>query len=440
MFGTPVEDEFANNISKADAAARGISYWPILILINAGLVLLIIWAGFSEIESVTTGQGQVIPSSQLQVVQTLEGGIIRSISVQEGDLVKKGQELMQIDDTGFSSQLGEISRRKSALIAERARLLAEADFLKEINFPDSLKKNSPASIAAEMEVFNSRRLQLSGELEVLKNRLDQRRSELVELGATETKLATTLVPLQREAELTQEMFSKGVIPEIELLRLQGRLAELQGDLSVVIAAKPKLEAAIREAANKISSTRNAYILTARERLARVSGELAIIEETMRAAKDRVTRTLLRAPVNGIINKINATTIGSVVQPGRDIMEIVPIDDGLLIEARIRPQDVAFIKPDEQASVKLTAYDYLIYGALKGKVVRISADTISDNKGENFYRVIIRTDKNYLGDNKNILRIIPGMVATVDIQAGTNTVLSYLLKPILRARSEAFRER
>jgi adhesin transport system membrane fusion protein len=254
------------------------------------------------------------------------------------------------------------------------------------------------------------------------------------------KLSSTLSPLQKAVELTLKLFKRGVVPEIDLLRLQSRQAELQGDLNIAKAAIPKIEASILEAGNKVASTQSAYVLTARERLARLEAELAVVQQTMRAALDRVTRTQLRAPVHGVINKINATSIGAVVQPGRDIIELVPIDDGLLIEARIRPQDVAFIKPDEPASIKLTAYDYLIYGSLKGRVERISADTISDANGESFYRVTVRTEKNHLGNDKNKLRIIPGMVASVDIQAGTNTVLSYLLKPILRARSEAFRER
>lgn len=440
MFGSKIEDEFANNISASAAAARGVSFWPVILLINCGLALFVVWAYFSEIEEITSGQGRVIPSSQLQVVQTLEGGIISSIQVAEGDLVEKGQILMAIDDTGFSSKLGELKQKQSSQRAERVRLLAEAELKDALEFSQELKLENPNAIAAEIQVFNSRKLQLRSELTVLQNRLAQRQAELVELSANESKQEAILVPLRREADLTVKMFERGVVPEIELLRLQSRLAETEGTFEVIKAAAPKVEASITEAENTIKTTKNAYVLSARERLAKLEAELAIVNETMRAATDRVSRTQLRAPVRGVVNKVNVTTIGAVVQPGRDIIEIVPVDDRLLVEAKIRPQDVAFIKPNEPASVKLTAYDYLIYGSLKGHVVRIGADTITDSNGESFYQVIVQTDQNYIGSKENKYPIIPGMVATVDIQAGKNTVLSYLLKPILRARSEAFRER
>ncbi len=440
MFGNQVDERYANTISSTTAAARGADYWPIILLLNVGIALLVIWAYFSEIEEVTTGSGKVIPSKQLQVVQTLEGGIIGDIAVKEGDVVEPGQVLMQIDDTSFSSKLGELTRQETSLQAERVRLLAEAGQKVELVFPDDLKEKTPIAVAAELQVFNSRRAQLAGELQVLDDRLRQKRSELSELSARRQKQQSTIAPLSREATLTRNLFRRGVVPEVEYLRLASRLAELRGDLEVVDASVPRVEAAIEEAKNQIETTKNTYVLAARERLAKLEAELAVVQETMRAATDRVSRTQLRSPVRGVVNKINATTVGAVVQPGKDIVEIVPLDDGLLIEAAIRPQDVAFVKPGEEASVKLTAYDYLIYGALKGKVTRIGADTIADADGKQFFRVIVRTEKNYLGKDEDKLPIIPGMVATVDLQTGKNTVLSYLLKPILRAKGEALRER
>ncbi|NKB54277.1 MAG: HlyD family type I secretion periplasmic adaptor subunit [Rhizobiaceae bacterium] len=440
MFGNQIDDQYVNSISAASAAARGRNHWPLILFINLGVAVIIAWAYFSEIEKVATGRGKVIPSNQLQIVQSLEGGIVSSISVAEGDIVDQGQALMQIDDTGFSSRLGELTRQEKALTAERIRLLAEADQLAKLMFPAELQAVAPVAIEAEMQVFNSRRLQLTGELDVLDSRLAQRRAEFEELQARVQKLGATLAPLSREAELTKDMFERGIVPEIEYLRLTSRLAEIEGDRDVAQASVPRVQASIDEAQKQIQTTNNTYVLTARERLAKLEAELSIIRETMTAATDRVSRTLLRSPVRGVVNKINATTVGAVVQPGKELVEIVPIDDGLLIEAAIRPQDVAFVKMGEDASVKLTAYDYLIYGALRGKVVRIGADSIADANGEQFFRVIVRTDKNYLGNEAGKHQIIPGMVATVDMQTGRNTVLSYLMKPILRARGEAFRER
>jgi len=440
MFGSGIEDQYVNNLSASDRAKKGARLWPLLLFLNLGILVLIAWAYFSKIEEVTTGIGRVIPSSQVQVVQTLEGGIVRSIAVREGDIVEPNQVLMQIDDTGISSQLRELTQKESSLIAERIRLEAESGFKEEVAFSAAIEKQNPIAVSAEREVFQSRRAQLEGELAVLENRLTQRRSELSELAARKSKSQATLAPMRKEVSLTERMVKRGIVPEVELLRLQSRFAELSGEIDIADAAFPKIEASIKEAQGLLGSTRNKYVLEARERLARLEAELAVVQETIRAASDRVTRTQLRAPVRGVVNKINTTSIGAVVQPGRDIVEIVPLDDGLLIEAQIRPRDVAFIKTGEDASVKLTAYDYLIYGQLNGKVSRISADTITNKQGEEFFKVIVRTEKNFIGNEAERFPIIPGMVATVDIQTGSNTVLSYLMKPVLRARAEAFRER
>lgn len=440
MFSTPVEDRFANNISAAEQASKGLSFWPLIILANVGLLAFIVWAANAQIEEVTKGAGKVIPSSQIKVVQTLEAGIVRSILVTEGDVVEAGQDLMQIDDTGFSSKLGELQTNRESLQAERIRLLAEANGASTLEFPQELKQNFPNIVDAETQLFQSRRSQLDNEVAALKSKLSQRQSELAELQARKQKIDSTLKPLRKEAALTKKLFQRGVVPEIEYLRLQSRVADMEGEGEIVLAALPRVEASIGEVNNLISSAKSTYVLSARERLAKIESEIGVVSQTIRGASDRVNRTLLKAPVRGIVNKVNVTTVGAVLQPGADIFEIVPLDGGLLIEAQIRPQDVAFIKPGETATVKLTAYDYLIYGGLVGKVIRISADTITNGDGKQFYRVIVRTDKSYLGNDDTKNPIIPGMVATVDIQTGKNTVLSYLLKPILRARAEAFRER
>lgn len=440
MFGDNTEDTFANNISASDASSGGSRAWLLMFVILSMIALFSVWAYFTEIEQVTTGQGRVIPSSHVQVVQTLEGGIVSEISVNEGDFVEKDQALMQIDDTGFSSQLGELRQREFALIVERHRLEAEAERSDALDFPQDLQQENRVSVAAELQVFNSRKIQLKNELDVLDNRLNQRRFELLEVEAQQGKLAATLAPLQREADLTERMVKRGIVPEVEFLRLKSRLAELKGELEITKAAQPKIQASIDEALNLVRTTQNNYVLSARERLAKLEAELAVVQETIKAASDRVRRALVRAPVRGIVNKINVATIGAVLQPGRDIMEIVPIDDALMIETRIRPQDVAFIKPNEEASVKLTAYDYLIYGDIKGRVVRIGADTIADANGDQFYQVIVRADQAYITQQDNELPVIPGMVATVDIKSGTKTVMSYLMKPILRAKHEALNQR
>lgn len=438
MFGGQGDDDFTNDITAGTARQSGPSHWPLLIVTGAMIAIFCFWATFTEIEEVTSGEGRVIPSGQIQLVQSLEGGIVRSLDVQEGERVEAGQQLAQIDDTGFSSRLGELRRQQHALLVERSRLEAESQLVETFTLRGDTTDISEGTIQAERQLFASRRKQLSDELKVLQNRLSQREFELRELAAQEAKLQATLKPLNEEAALTRKMAQRGVVPEIELLRLESRLAELEGELTITRAAKPRVQASMEEAKNLIETTRNNYRVSARERLAKLETELAVIQETIRAASDRVTRATLVAPVRGIVNKINVTTIGAVIQPGHEVMEIVPVDDGLMIETRIRPADVAFLKPNERASVKLTAYDYLIYGDLEGEVVRIGADTIKDAEGDAFYQVIIRTDENHLSVGDRQYPVIPGMVAMVDIKTGKNTVMSYLLKPILRARKEALR--
>ena len=440
MFGNRIEDEFINNIKGADAALKDRSPWGLLFVIAFGLIAFVAWAATYRIEETARAVGRVIPSQQVQIVQSLEGGIVRQVTVREGDVVEAGDVLMQIDDTRFDSERGELLERDTAILAEIARLEAEASFSDQITFPGGLRTRNPEATAAEEQVFLSRRDQIERELEVLRAQLVQRESELNEVRAMRERTRNIIAPLSEEIALTQEMFERGLVPQIELLRLQSRMAELSGDIAVSEASELRLQAAIDEATQQIDAARSAYVLTARQRLAKLQVELAVVREALRSANDRVTRAQLRAPVRGTINTINAKTIGAVVQPGAPLIEIVPIDDSLLIEADLGPRDIAFVKTGEPASVKISAYDYVIYGALEGEVVRIGADTISSEEGTEFFRVIVRTDKSYLGSEDNPLPITPGMIASVDIQTGEKTVLPYLAKPILRARSEALRER
>ena len=432
--------EFANDVRAAlDQRSSG-GAWLTVLVIGGLLAASIGWASWAKLEEVTTGEGRVIPSRQTQVVQTLEGGIVREILVREGDLVKHDQILMRIDDTGFASRLGELRQKRSAIRAQMARLLAEADDKETISFEASLQKTAPMAVQSERQAFRARKTKRLGEISVLNQQLVQRRQAVGEFDASRKKLRATLKPLRRELTLIKRLKRKGAVPEIDVLRLQKQVAEVEGELQVVLASLPRAKAAISEAQLRISTVKSASKAEAREQLSSVRSELAIIDETLKAAKDRVLRTSLRAPVRGIVNKLNANTLGAIVQPGRDIMEIVPLGDALHLETRIRPQDVAFIRPGQRASIKLTAYDFLIYGALDGSVERISADTISDPSGQFYYRVIITTPQNHIQLGGRQLPIIPGMVASVDIQTGEKTVLDYLLKPISRARYEALRER
>ena len=381
-------------------------------------VCFLIWAHFAILEEVKRGNGKVVPSRQIQVVQSLEGGIVGDILVQEGAIVQQGQSLMRIDDTKFAAEFGEIRERQAAMAARVARLDAEARGRGEIGFPDEVDKVAPKAVATETSVFKIRAQKLAQDVDVLTQQI--------------TRLTQSSGLLDRELALTRKLHDQKVVPEIEMLRLERQSAEVKGQLA--------------EAKAKATSVVTTFRAQADEDLAKSRADLAVLEENIKSAQDRVRRTDLRSPVRGIVNKLNVTTVGAVVQPGANLMDIVPLDDTLLVEGKIRPQDIAFIRPGQDAVVKISAYDSSVYGHLDGKVERISADTILDDKGEaaknpeTFYRVMVRTGKNHLGSEENPLPIIPGMVTTVEILTGKKSVLDYLMKPARTLRDEALRER
>jgi adhesin transport system membrane fusion protein len=413
----PTDFAFANDIRAAAALRTPRTSRMLLLTFLALLAAFVLWAHFAILDEVKRGDGKVVPSRQTQVVQTLEGGIVGEILVQEGAIVQQGQSLMRIDDTKFASEFGEIRERRAAMAARVARLEAEARGRNEVTFPDQLDQVVPASVATETSVFKMRARRLAQDVDVLNQQV--------------TRLTESLKLLDRELALTRKLYNQKVVPEIEMLRLDRQATEMRGQLA--------------ESQAKIAYAITSFRSQADEDLAKSKGDLAVLDENIKSAQDRVRRTDLKAPVHGIVNKLNVTTVGAVVQPGANLMDIIPLDDSLLVEGRIRPQDIAFIRPQQDAVVKISAYDPSVYGSLKGKVERISADTTIERneKGETgaaFYRVIVRTDKNALGSAEAPLPIIPGMVATVEILTGEKSVLDYLVKPARLLRDQALRER
>lgn len=409
---------FANDIRSAALLRTPRTSRMLLWTSCALLATFLIWAHFAVLDEVKRGSGRVVPSRQMQVVQSLEGGIVGDILIREGDIVQQGQSLMRIDDTKFASEFGEIRERRAAMAARVARLEAEARGRSEITFPDDLDKMVPAAVATEASVFKMRGQKVAQDIDVLNQQV--------------TRLSGSLKLLEREQTLTRRLYEQKVVPEIEMLRLDRQATEMKGQLA--------------EAQSKIANITASFRSQADEDLAKSRGDLAVLDENIKSAQDRVRRTDLKAPVHGIVNKLNVSTIGAVVAPGANLMDIVPLDDTLLVESRIRPQDIAFIRPDQDAVVKISAYDSSVYGSLKGKVERISADTIVDDRAEKnerqetFYRVMVRTDKNHLGSEQHPLPIIPGMVTTVEVLTGEKSVLDYIVKPARLLRDEALRER
>jgi adhesin transport system membrane fusion protein len=408
---------FANDI-RAAAELRTPKTARMLLLAMVALILtFIVWAHFAILDEVKRGDGRVIPARQIQVVQSLEGGIIDQILVHEGDIVQSGQPLMRINDTKFASEFGEVRERRGAVAARVARLEAESQGLPKLNFSEELIQSAPRSVETERSVFETRSRKVAQDVDVLTQQ--------------QARLTENLKLLNREVEITRRLYAQKVVPEIEMLRLERQASETRGQLA--------------ETQSRIENVKTAFRSQADEDLAKSKADLAVLDENIKSAQDRVRRTELQAPVYGIVNKMNLNTIGAVVQPAASLIEIVPLEDTLLVEGRIRPQDIAFIRPGQDAVVKITAYDSQVYGSLKGKVERISADTMVDEKAERekretFYRVIVRTDKNHLGTTEHPLPIIPGMVTSVEILTGEKSVLDYLLKPARTLREEALRER
>jgi adhesin transport system membrane fusion protein len=411
---------FANDIRAASELRTPQTLRMLLFTSLALLIVGITWANFAILDEVKRGNGRVIPSQMTQVVQTLEGGIVGTILVREGDIVNQGQSLMRIDDTKFASEFGEVRERRAAMVARVARLEAEANGLNKPTFPPDVSQIVSGAVAAETSVFETRARKVLQDIDILVQQ--------------EKRLTETLFILNQELDIMRPLYQQKVLPEIEWRRSERQAAEMRGQLA--------------EAQSRITNIKAAFRSQADEDLAKSRGDLAVLDENIKSAQDRVRRTELKSPVHGIINKLNVTTVGAVVQPGANVMDIVPLDDSLLVEGRIRPQDIAFIRPDQSAVVKITAYDPSVYGSLKGKVERISADTIVDDKGERteqqrpetFYRVIVRTEKNFLGTSEHPLPIIPGMITTVEILTGEKSVLDYLIKPARMLRDEALRER
>jgi adhesin transport system membrane fusion protein len=431
---------YANDI-RAAVELRTPRTWRLLVQTVGALVLAaFVWAYFAVLDEVTRGNARVVPSRQTQVVQTLEGGIVEAINIQEGAIVQRGQILMRIDDTNFASQLGEVRERRAAMAVRVARLDSEAAGRTSIEFPADLDRDFSRLAVAERSLFDARARRLAQDLEVLQQQEDQRRREKDELQAQASRISSSLNLLDREAGITRRLHQTRVVPEIEMIRLDRQVAEARGQLAVARASLARIDVAIQEAAGRRASAIQTFRATAEEELVRSRGDLAVLEETIRSAEDRVRRVDLRSPVYGIVNRVNVTTVGAVVQSAQSLVEIVPLDDTLLVEAQVRPADIAFIRPDQEAVVKITAYDPLIYGSLSGRVERISADTTANDNGDTFYRVTVRTTRNHLGTAAAPLSIIPGMVGTVEVLTGQRTVLDYMLRPLRRTMSEALRER
>ena len=412
----------------------------LLVLILGFCALFILWANFAKLDEVTRGQGKVIPSSEIQTVSSLEGGIVEEFLVHDGQSVKAGQPLMRLRDIQATSDLGSNTEKYMSLKAKVQRLQAETQDKAAPSFTPDVMKAAPTSVQEEMQAFRANKLNVSSQIQVLEQQISQRRSEVTELRTRISDLRQVINMSRQERDMIQPLVERGSAPKVEMLQLERGIKERETELNALTTALPRTEAAVSEANARINELRSSLRAQAQTELAATLAEMNAIAPTLTALEDRKTRTELRSPVNGTIKDIKVTTVGGTVQPGQPIIEIVPRDDQLLVEANVRPSDIAFLYPGQKAVVKLTAYDYSIYGGLQGEVVDISADTITNEKGESFYRVRVRTSETHLVRKGEVLQIIPGMVASVDILTGKKTLMEYFLKPFVKTLKSAMRER
>lgn len=434
------DQDFLTDVNSANLYGASIPSHLILWISCCFVVVAIIWANFATLDEVTRGAGKTIPSSHIQVVQNLEGGILADILVNEGDLVEKGQTLLKLNTVRFASSFNETKLKYYELLATTARLTAEVN-KQALIISDEVLQNHPGIARDAKQLLISRKRKLAANRRILEDQIRQKNQDLIELKSKTAQISRSYQLLRRELKMSEPLVAEGAMSQVEILRLQRSTNDLKGELSSARLSIPRIKSSLNEAKNKLAELEIRFHTEALEELNQAKAELERTSTAVLALEDRVTRTKIISPVKGTIKQLKVTTIGGVIQPGMDLVEIVPLEDLLLIEAEIRPADIAFLYPGQKAIVKLTAYDFSIYGGLEAELDHISADTIiNEEDGKSYYLIHLKTNKNYLEKNGERLNIIAGMTANVDILTGKKSVLDYLLKPILKARNNALRER
>ncbi len=408
----------------------------LLRIVAVALMVMIVWAAFAQIDEITRGEARVIPTSQVQIVQSVDGGVVEALLVKEGQIVDAGQLLLRVDPTRFVSNMLESRAGQMALQAKSLRLMALTRGT-PFNPPADLMREAPDVVAQEMRLYESRKAEINAQTSIYQSQLMQRQQELNEVRARREQAERSLELMTRELNATRPMVTSGAVSEVEVLRLEREVARMRGDREQATAQISRVQSAIQEATSKINEVQ----LTSRNQmsaeLSDTMSKIASLAQGGLALEDKVKHADIKSPVRGTVKRLLVNTVGAVVQPGKEVIEVVPLDDTLILEVQIAPKDIGFLRAGQEATVKFSAYDFSIYGGLKAEVFLIGADSVLDEKGNAFYHVRVRTNKPSLGPN---LPIIPGMVAQVDIMTGKKTVLSYLLKPVLRAKANAMTER
>ncbi len=431
--------EFMSSLSQAALEKPTFKSQTIVWIVFLVLLLLILWAKYTELDKIVRGEGKVVPSGEVRTVQNFEGGIVAEIFVHSGDQITKGQSLLRLDNTQFASNFGEAQNQEYEFLAQSIRLKAEAFHkpfknVSEIKDPQFLE-----AIEREKGLYNNRLRQFNNAQNILNQKIIQNRNELKEAYNQVNQLTHSKQLLKKEIGLMKKGVDEGYASELDLLKLEREENEVYTKILSAEHSIPRIKSIISESRTKRVEAKQAFENEAHERLNEVLSKIEQIESSKTALEDKVDRTNIRSPVDGIISELLVNTIGEVIKPGSDIVKIIPKDDSLVLETKILPADIGFISPGLKAKVKFTAYDFAIYGGLNGIVEQISANTLVDEEGNSFYIARIKTERNYLGPKNSSLVLLPGMTATVDVIVGKHTILNYLIKPIIKAKELALRE-
>lgn len=403
------------------------------------IAVAILWASYASIDEITRGDGDVIPYGSNQVIQNLEGGIVEAILVKEGENVKRGQVILKINNSKSKSSSESNELKFKELKAKSMRLYAEANQL-PFKMPKKITAEEKIQIELAKKFYDSNKKEFIAKDKSIVQQIIQRKQEYKEAKSKIKSLKKSLSFVTKEIKMTEPMVKEGIKSKVDFLKLKREASKIENQIEASRLSLPRLASVIKEYKQKRIEVEQLFINTAKKELNEVTAELSRLKAQQVAYSDQVSRTMVRSPVNGIVQKLYINTIGGVIKPGADLIEIVPTNKKLWLEIKIKPRDIAFIHPGAEAKVKISAYDFAIHGGLIGKVVDISPDTITDKKDNTFYLIHIETKKNYLGSKEHPLNIIPGMTVSVDIVTGKKTVLQYILKPILKSKQYVFSER
>lgn len=409
--------------------------WPVMFLLAVG----VLWANFATLDEVSIATGEVVPAGRIKVVQHLEGGIIQEIYVAEGDTVREGQTLLQLDLASAGTNEEELQVRLDSERLIKARLEAEATGA-ELVFPEDVAKRRPAIVAAQRQAYEARRRELSSTIQVMREQVKQRELEVEELTARSRAVESNYKLASERLKMSKSLLAEGLTAKMEHLELEAEVENLDGEMKSLRPSLPKVQAAVEEARQRLQETESRFRREAQDQLGKIEENIARVTELLSDATEQGIRAEIKSSINGVVKNMRYNAVGNVVKPGEPIMEIVPTGDNLVVEAKLNPIDRGYVTEGQAATVKISTYDFARYGGLEGQVIRVAPDSSTDEDGAPYFRVVVQTDKNYLGLQEGDLPITPGMQATVDIHTGEKSVMDYLVKPVLKLRHEAFRER